>query len=132
MFFSTFGQTWSWPNLVWPNLVLAKLGLAKLGNQTWPNLDLAKVGLARGGEGGNVGATTNGKAGGQNFVTLVVGNATKGVDENGPDWDLNKALLRWQGGHQHVFSEIQLEALCEHLPTETRLGPVLLFGGTSP
>ena len=43
------------------------------------------------------------------------------------------SLLRWQGGHQHVLSEVQLEALCcEHLPTETRLGPVLLFDGTSP
>ena len=33
------------------------------------------------------------KGWGSKVVALVVGNATIGVDENGPDWDLNNALF---------------------------------------
>ncbi len=68
-----FGQTWSWPNLVWPNLV------TKLG-QTWILKKLVSPGE---GKVGNVGATTNGKAGGQTSSPWWLGTPRKALTRTG-------------------------------------------------
>ena len=44
-----------------------------------------------------------------------------------------RSLLHWEGGHRYILPEIQFQTpCCELLPTEKRLGLVLIFDGTSP
>ena len=60
----------------------------------WPRLSRGRqLRIDRGGGRWTRRSIKTRKGWGSNVVALVVGNATKGVDENGPDWDLNNALF---------------------------------------